>query len=97
MLKKTDCLAYKKPEGAVDLYVLESSPQSAPATAPWGMVWPVPQQSDWQNVPGKKIAIDARDFEIAVYPGSYTPQFHHNSFPGILFDTLLLVNQGVPL
>jgi hypothetical protein len=49
VLKKTDCLAHKKPEGSVDLYVLEDTPQPPPATAAWGTVWPVPQSSQWQR------------------------------------------------
>jgi len=57
VLKKTDCLAHKKPEGAVDLYVLEEKPQPPPPHAPWGVVWPVPRVSDWRHNGGAPLAV----------------------------------------
>ena len=65
VLKKTDCLAHKKPEGAVDLYVLEQKPQPPPPHAPWGVVWPVPRASDWRHTGGAPLAV-ATPFRINV-------------------------------
>jgi hexosaminidase len=65
VLKKTDCLAHKKPEGAVDLYVLEEKPQPPPSHAPWGVVWPVPRVSDWRHAAGPPLAV-ATTFGINV-------------------------------
>lgn len=44
ILKKTDCLQHKAPQGSVDLYVKQSTPQPPSPTGPWGLLWPIPQQ-----------------------------------------------------
>lgn len=66
VLKKTDCLAHKKPEGSVDLFVLEDRPQPPPPHAPWGVVWPVPRLSEWRHEGGVPLLAVATPFCITV-------------------------------
>ena len=65
VLKKADCLAHKKPAGAVELYVLENIPQPPPPQAPWGVVWPVPRVWDWQHSGAAPLAVTT-PFRITV-------------------------------
>ena len=49
ILKKTDCLSHKAPEGSVDLYVLEATPQPPPPSPPWGWLWPIPSSYNFDH------------------------------------------------
>jgi hypothetical protein len=68
VLKKTDCLSHKAPQGGCVLYILESSPQPTPAAPAWGTVWPVPQRSEWRH-DGQHLTI-AAGLRISVDPSS---------------------------